>query len=74
MDNAVSEIVSCYSGSSFAEHPISFIWQGQKLDVVVCQAEGRLPEGKFFHVRASDGRAYRLFYQFSDCDWTIEAR
>lgn len=54
--------VWCYAGSSYAQRPLAFLWQGQRLEVAAVAAEWRTPDGKTFVVRTPDGQVFKLFY------------
>lgn len=68
-------IVECYSGQTYAERPIRFLWEGSCLDVDDVAAEWREPGARHFRVRASDDRTFDLCYDERTDLWTaVEVR
>ncbi len=64
-------LVECHSGSEYAERPIALTWGGQRLEVVEVMARWRIPEGKCFLVRTSDGQAFELVYHELEDAWSV---
>lgn len=64
--------VECYSGHIYAQEPRAFVWQGARLVVEAVERVGRTPSGPFFHVRAADGRRFRLSYDEAADAWECE--
>jgi hypothetical protein len=71
MGENIDAVVHCYSGSEYAERPISFEWQGSLLEVEVMEAQLRTPEGKRFRVWVSDGRHFDLSYDKFIQTWSV---
>lgn len=67
----MSDLVECHSGYEYAEHPIAFQWQGQRLDVAEVMDTWRIPGGKCFRVRTSDDQVFELFYGELYAEWRI---
>jgi len=63
--------VECHSGTEYAEYPIAFRWQGQRLVVVRIKAQWRTPEGKGFRVCTEDERCFELFYGELYDEWRV---
>jgi hypothetical protein len=68
-------IVECYSGHTYAERPVRFLWEGSYLDVEEVAAEWREPGARHFRVRARDDRTFDLCYDERYDGWTaVELR
>ncbi len=67
----VSELVECHSGSEYAERPVALRWEGQRLEVEEVEEHWRIPGGKRFRVRVSDGRRFELFYGELYDEWRV---
>jgi hypothetical protein len=67
----VSDLVECRSGSEYAERPLAFRWQGQRLEVAEVAGRGRTPLGRYFRVQTRDGRLFDLVYTELDETWQV---
>ncbi|RJR40962.1 MAG: hypothetical protein C4567_10220 [Deltaproteobacteria bacterium] len=67
----MSAKVSTYSGSRLHERPLSFTWQGQRLEVREILKQGYGPDSLFFKVAASDGGVYLLEYHGAADSWEV---
>jgi hypothetical protein len=56
----MTEIVECQSGSTYAERPVAFTWQGQRLIIAEILSRGHTPQAKWFRVRTSDDQLFEL--------------
>ncbi len=65
--------VECFSGHTYAQRPVAFVWQGQRYEVTEVEAEWNSPEGKRFRVRTPDELRFDLLYLISEDEWLIEA-
>lgn len=70
--------VECYSGFKANEHPVAFIYQGDRLEIqeiVDRWHEGGLDSSRpvidYFKVRAADGNVYFLRYQSGSDVWSL---
>ena len=63
--------VSCYSGQSYAERPLSFTWEGREYEVATVEDEWREVGTKNFRVRTRDNKLFRLCYNESQDNWTL---
>jgi hypothetical protein len=63
--------VLCRSDSSYAERPVSLIWNGQRLDIRAILDRWRTPEGKWFRVVTGDEQIFELFYNEQWNEWSI---
>jgi hypothetical protein len=65
--------VECLSSSTYAERPLAFYWQGQRLEVESILARWRTPAGIFFQVLSHSGqRTFELQYDESADTWHIQ--
>ena len=67
----MDEPVECRSEVTYAERPIAFYWQGQRLLVSEVQARWRVPEGIRFRVRTEDDQVFELVYDEARDIWLI---
>jgi hypothetical protein len=67
----MSEQVECHSGFEYAERPVAFEWEGERLGVKQIENQWRIPGGKCFRVLAEDGRKFELFYGELYDEWRI---
>lgn len=65
------EQVSCFIGSTYAERPVRFCWQGQVHSVVKILSASQHPQGKEFAVENEAGESFLLEYNFSKDKWTV---
>ena len=63
--------VQCYSGYTYAGHPVSFIWQGLAYEISETEREWREPGKKCFLVRTENDRLFELCYKEQEDIWTI---
>ena len=68
----MSELVECRSDWEYAQLPLAFTWQGQRLVVQEVIAEQRTPEGKHFLVRTSKDGSFELIYNEQLDQWSIQ--
>lgn len=67
----VSDLVECHSGCEYAERPVALHWEGERLQVEIVEDRWRIPGGKCFRVRTTDGRRFELFYGELYDEWRI---
>lgn len=59
--------VACYSGHTYAQRPLSFIWDDTELRVKKVEKEWQEPGARHFRVRTDDDRMFELcYYEASD--------
>ena len=68
--NRNSVKVTCYSGQTYAERPISFYWQEETHKVEKVEKEWRQPGEKYFLVRNEDERLFQLCYHEQEDKWS----
>jgi hypothetical protein len=66
-------LVECHSGYAYAERPVALRWESQRVEIELVEAEWRVPGGKRFRVRASDGRTFELFYDELSDAWQVNS-
>ncbi len=63
--------VRCYSGQSYAERPVSFIWEDKEYEVAEIEAEWRGEDSKNFRLRTKDNKLFQLCYNVSQDQWSL---
>jgi hypothetical protein len=74
MQSDVTHHVECFSGHTYAQRPVAFVWQGERLEVSEVEAEWHTAEGKRFWVLTSAGERFELYYLTAEDEWTIQPR
>ena len=72
MDGDVAGKVECYSGSEYAERPLAFYWQGERLKIQKILNEFITPQGKTFRVLTFGRREFTLSYDQQLDRWKID--
>jgi hypothetical protein len=68
----IDGVVLCHSGHTYAQRPIAFWWEGERLEVDTINAEWRSPTGKHFRVKTQQGAVYELIYDQASDNWRIQ--
>ncbi len=68
----MDDSVECHSEFEYAERPLAFLWEGQRMEVDEILASWRTPEARCFRVRTLDNQLFDLLYQEADDRWQIE--
>jgi hypothetical protein len=63
--------VECFSGHTYAQRPMAFVWQDKRLEVSEVEAEWHTAEGKRFWVLTSAGGRFELCYLTAEDEWMI---
>jgi hypothetical protein len=63
-------LVTCYSGQTYAERPVSLIWGGFEHKVKQIEKEWQEPGARLFKVRIEDGRLFILSYNERGDEWS----
>jgi hypothetical protein len=72
MDNLISpQPIHCHSGFEYAERPVTFFWEGRRLDIHSIEGQWRVPEGKCFRVGTQDGNRFDLVYDEMIDQWRV---
>ena len=64
-------IVRCYSGYTYAERPISFVWQGVSYEVEMIERDWQEPQKKYFQVRTRENKLFQLCYSETEKGWSL---
>jgi hypothetical protein len=68
-----TQAVECHSSSRYAERPLAFYWQGQRLEVESILARWQTPSALCFRVLTrSSQRTFELQYDESADTWRIQ--
>lgn len=65
--------VESYSGHTFAERPIAFLWDGRRHLIEKIIKQWRSPEGPGFRVVTADGLQCDLTYHDAQDEWSLRA-
>lgn len=71
MQNEKSAHVECFSGHTYAQRPVAFVWQDERFDVSEVESEWHTAEGKCFRVLTSSGERFELHYLAAEDEWVI---
>ncbi len=63
-------LVSCYSGRTYAERPVSLTWEGIEHKIQEIEKEWQEPGARLFKVRTEDGRFFVLSYNERGDEWS----
>jgi hypothetical protein len=66
------DTVECRSDSTFAERPLSIVWQGHRYEVAEIIARWRGPAEKGFRVKTADGQAFEITYREVPDEWVVQ--
>ncbi len=58
----MTDIVECYSGSTYGERPMALTWQGKRYTILEILSQGRTPQVKWFRVRTEAGDLFELSF------------
>jgi len=62
--------VTCYSGCSYAERPVSLVWDGVEHKVKKIEKEWQEPGARLFQVRTESGGLFVLSYNERGDEWS----
>ena len=62
--------VVCYSGHTYAERPVSLIWEDMEHKVKQIEKEWQEPGARLFQIRTEDGRLFVLSYNERGDEWS----
>ena len=63
--------VNCYSGHTYAERPVSFLWQGVEYEVEEIEKVWVEPGERHFQVRTRDNKTFKLCYNEAEKQWSL---
>jgi hypothetical protein len=64
--------VECRSDSSYAERPLSLIWEGVRYEVAEIVSRWRGPGEMGFRVKTTSGLAFDLTYRELPDEWLVQ--
>lgn len=64
--------VQCYSGLTYADRPVSFIYQGEACKVERVEKEWREPGEKHFQICTETSKSFELCYNEQRDEWFLE--
>jgi hypothetical protein len=62
--------VTCYSGHTYAERPLSLVWEGAEHRVKEVIKEWQEPGARLFQIQTEDGRMFVLSYNERGDEWS----
>jgi len=63
--------VNCYSGHTYAEEPLSFLWEGIEYEVEEIEKTWHEPGERHFQVRIRDNKVFQLCYNEIEKRWSL---
>jgi len=67
----ITVTVECYSGYTFAERPIAFVWNERRYRVERILKRWRSPHGPGFRVLTADNAQFELIYSTARDEWSL---
>ena len=64
--------VECYSGYTYAERPVAFVWRGRRYVIGCVLKRWRSPNGHNFRVRIPDGDQFELICYEAKDEWFLK--
>jgi len=64
--------VECRSDYDYAQRPVAFYWQGNRLEVAEIIWQARNPSGISFQVCVEEAGVFELIYDINADQWSIE--
>jgi hypothetical protein len=64
--------VECRSDSTFAERPLSLVWDGNQYEIAEIVSRWRGPTEKGFRVKTTNGQAFDLTYRELPDEWVVQ--
>ena len=71
VSSPITVTVECYSGYTFAERPIAFVWDGRRHRVERVLKRWRSPDGPGFRVLTANGVQFELTYGQARDEWSL---
>jgi hypothetical protein len=63
--------VTCYSGYTYAERPVSFLWRDKKYEIEEIEKRWLEPGKRLFRVRTVDNKSFQLCYNETEQHWLL---
>jgi hypothetical protein len=64
-------VVNCHSGYAYAERPVTFHWEGERLEIRSIIAEWQTPVSKHFRISTIDERIFEIVYDLAGDVWEV---
>jgi hypothetical protein len=64
--------VECYSGFTYAQRPVAFVWRERRYRIEQILSQGRSPKGRIFRVRTTEGETFQLTYDEARDTWSLQ--
>lgn len=74
MESDTTAHVECFSGHTYAQRPVAFVWQDEHFEVSEVETEWHTEDGKRFWVLTLAGERFELYYLTAEDEWTIQPR
>ena len=71
MSTAERNLVECRSDSTYAERPLSLVWEEQRLEIAEILSRWRGPGEKGFRVQTADRQVFELTYREISDEWKV---
>lgn len=68
----MADCVECHSGIKYAETPVAFTWQEQRLEIKQILMRWKSPGELGFRVTSTDGQIFDLVYNEVSDQWLIK--
>ena len=62
--------VTCYSSHTYAERPVSFLWQGEEIKIKEIENAWREPSKRLFKIITEQGKLFELCYNEMADQWS----
>jgi len=72
MSAAERDLVECRSDSTYAERPLSLIWEGQRLEIAEILSRWHGPGEKGFRVQTTDKQIFEITYREIPDEWYVQ--
>lgn len=66
------DLVECRSDFEYAQRPVAFYWQGQRLEVIELISQIQTPAGYSFRVRSEEHGIFELNYDLITDQWSVQ--
>jgi hypothetical protein len=63
--------IRCYSGRTYAERPVSFLWEGIEYEIQEVEKAWLEPGQRHFQVRAVNNQRFHLWYDETKAEWSL---
>lgn len=67
----MSDLVECRSDYEYAQRPVAFYWQGQRLEIDEVLSQAVSPSGYTFRVQSKEHGIFELDYDINADQWSV---